>query len=73
MVHLHKNAALFGTAKANGVNQIYLYNACDLSSAKFDDFKKEGKKILLTRERIERRGGRKLRLTFFLFYDKITP
>ena len=50
MVHLHKNAVLIGTAKANGVNQIYLYNACDLSSAKFDDFKKEGKKILLTRE-----------------------
>lgn len=50
MVHLHKNAALTDTAKANGVNQIYLYNACDLSSAKFDDFKKEDKKILLTRE-----------------------
>ena len=73
MVHLHKNAVLMGTAKANGVNQIYLYNARDLSSAKFDDFKKEGEKILLTRERVERRGGRKLRLTFFLFYGKITP
>ena len=73
MVHLHKNATREIKTVADRVNWIYLYNACDLSSANFDDFAKACKKVFITRERVVGAVGQKLCLTFFLFYGKITP
>ena len=66
MVHLHKNATHEIKTVADRVNWIYLYNVCDLSSAKFDDFAKACKKVLHY-ARARYGGGRaKTLLDFFL-------